>query len=648
MDIASSKSLKKSLEYVVAMNLVKDTARDIASFLRIYHDLFDEADIGDYLGEGDEDFKDQVRLTYVRAISFKGMTLVESLRHFLTNGGFRLPGEAQKIERMVEAFAQCYWQDCPSAFSSADTAMIIAYSIIMLNTDLHNPQVKKNKMSKEQFVKNNRGIDNGKDLPRQLLEDIYDDIAQHPMHIKGSRAIPKNRESTLSVFALDVDKFRSGVARSVSQSEELMKDLCQSYVTFSFVGVDACISPDLIKLLFERVWFYLLALSTSILCDNQSDLSLTMQCLDLLRFCISTCLFLGMSVERRAFCNLLVKVECLLNGNDSSSEELNIDPELVASGVSTEWMENIETAASTDDPWSVMGDIHLLVNKMKEAIQRRQRSEELQSAIKRINRGAYYLKDSTHLIHEGDLTKKCRSRNQTYRFFLFNDQLIYADKGMSGYWNPHNSLRLKLTRISDISENMMHKHAFQIINPVKSFVVIAESANAKSEWMRLIEDAIMEATKKISINARRLSHRAQPPSSPIQPPPSSPSALASSATSAMKNLMRRTVRLASPTGDKESTPKTDVVISPSTISPLLSPDPQPTSLLAEALPAENASSEVMISRVDITEDVGPIQVETENATQESAGAEVVAVGTQQSSSDQALEHSTAREEETIS
>uniref|UniRef100_K3WHI1 SEC7 domain-containing protein n=1 Tax=Globisporangium ultimum (strain ATCC 200006 / CBS 805.95 / DAOM BR144) TaxID=431595 RepID=K3WHI1_GLOUD len=230
------------------MNFVKDSPRDVTSFLRMYHDSFDEAEIGDYLGEGDEDFKVQVRLSYVRAISFKGMTLVESLRHFLTNGGFRLPGEAQKIERMVEAFAQCYYEDSPASFSSADTAMIIAYSIIMLNTDLHNPQVKKNKMSKEQFVKNNRGIDNGKDLPKRFLEEIYEDIAHHPMHIKGTRFTPKAREPSSSLLDLESDKFRGNLSRSVAQFEELLKDLSQSYYTFNFVGVDACISPDLIKL----------------------------------------------------------------------------------------------------------------------------------------------------------------------------------------------------------------------------------------------------------------------------------------------------------------------------------------------------------------------------------------------------------------
>lgn len=38
----------------------------------------------------------------------------------------------------------------------------------MLNTDLHNPSIKK-KMTVEEFIKNQRGINNGKDLPRVII-----------------------------------------------------------------------------------------------------------------------------------------------------------------------------------------------------------------------------------------------------------------------------------------------------------------------------------------------------------------------------------------------------------------------------------------------------------------------------------------------
>jgi hypothetical protein len=51
----------------------------------------------------------------------------------------------------------------------ADTAYILSFSIIMLNTDQHNPAVR-TRMSKADFVRNNRGVNSGADLPSHLLE----------------------------------------------------------------------------------------------------------------------------------------------------------------------------------------------------------------------------------------------------------------------------------------------------------------------------------------------------------------------------------------------------------------------------------------------------------------------------------------------
>lgn len=69
----------------------------------------------------------------------------KALRLFL--GHFRLPGEAQCIDRLMEAFAGKFFKslgsDCP--FKTADSAFILAFSTIMLNTDLHNQQIPANK-----------------------------------------------------------------------------------------------------------------------------------------------------------------------------------------------------------------------------------------------------------------------------------------------------------------------------------------------------------------------------------------------------------------------------------------------------------------------------------------------------------------------
>jgi len=51
----------------------------------------------------------------------------------------------------------------------SDTCYVLSFAIIMLNTSLHNPAVK-DKPTVDRFVTMNRGINEGGDLPRELLE----------------------------------------------------------------------------------------------------------------------------------------------------------------------------------------------------------------------------------------------------------------------------------------------------------------------------------------------------------------------------------------------------------------------------------------------------------------------------------------------
>ena len=61
-----------------------------------------------------------------------------ALRAFLSP--FRLPGEAQKIDRFMEAFSAEYHRANPGTFNEQDTAYTLAFSVIMLNTDHFNPR----------------------------------------------------------------------------------------------------------------------------------------------------------------------------------------------------------------------------------------------------------------------------------------------------------------------------------------------------------------------------------------------------------------------------------------------------------------------------------------------------------------------------
>ncbi|XP_077803532.1 Golgi-specific brefeldin A-resistance guanine nucleotide exchange factor 1 isoform X35 [Macaca mulatta] len=111
--------------------------------------------------------------SFVSTFSFQGLRLDEALRLYLE--AFRLPGEAPVIQRLLEAFTE-RWMNCNgSPFANSDACFSLAYAVIMLNTDQHNHNVRKQNapMTLEEFRKNLKGVNGGKDFEQDILEDMY-------------------------------------------------------------------------------------------------------------------------------------------------------------------------------------------------------------------------------------------------------------------------------------------------------------------------------------------------------------------------------------------------------------------------------------------------------------------------------------------
>ena len=83
----------------------------------------------------------------------------------------------------MESFAERYCQLNPDIFTNSDTCYVLSFAIIMLNTSLHNPSVR-DKPSVDQFVSMNRGINDGGDLPRELLVSLYESIKTEPFKVR--------------------------------------------------------------------------------------------------------------------------------------------------------------------------------------------------------------------------------------------------------------------------------------------------------------------------------------------------------------------------------------------------------------------------------------------------------------------------------
>ncbi|XP_036408393.1 cytohesin-3-like isoform X1 [Megalops cyprinoides] len=169
---------KKGIQYLVDNDLLEWEPEAVAEFLYKEEGLNKTA-IGDFLGER-EDMHLQILKAFVELHEFSDLNLVQALRQFLWS--FRLPGEAQKIDRMMEAFATRYCNCNSDVFQSTDTCYILSFAIIMLNTSLHNPNVR-DKPTLERFSSMNRGINNGGDLPDELLTKLYESIRSEPFKI---------------------------------------------------------------------------------------------------------------------------------------------------------------------------------------------------------------------------------------------------------------------------------------------------------------------------------------------------------------------------------------------------------------------------------------------------------------------------------
>ena len=81
--------------------LTKDNYIGLAEFL-FHNNALNAMRIGEYLSKGDPDI-DKVRAAFAGLYRFEKDDYDEALRKYLEK--FRLPGEAQQVERLLETFA---------------------------------------------------------------------------------------------------------------------------------------------------------------------------------------------------------------------------------------------------------------------------------------------------------------------------------------------------------------------------------------------------------------------------------------------------------------------------------------------------------------------------------------------------------------
>ncbi|KAI4489377.1 hypothetical protein M0802_011202 [Mischocyttarus mexicanus] len=296
----------KGVQYLQEHGLLGTSPEDVARWLHMDERL-DKTAIGDFLGDHNHN---QVMYNYIDQMNFADRDLVTALRYFLE--GFRLPGEAQKIDRLMEKFASRYCECNPNngLFTSADTAYILGFSIIMLTTDLHSPQVK-NKMTKEQYIKLNRRISDNEDLPEEYLSKIYDEIAGNEIKMKsnpnrpGKQVISSEKKRRL-LWNMEMEVISTA-------AKNLMESVSHVQAPFTTAKHLEHVRP-----MFKMAWTpFLAAFSVGLQdCDDPEIASL---CLDGIRCAIRIACIFHMTLERDAYVQALARFT-LLTANSPITE----------------------------------------------------------------------------------------------------------------------------------------------------------------------------------------------------------------------------------------------------------------------------------------------------------------------------------------
>ncbi|KAL2759230.1 hypothetical protein ACRALDRAFT_2100297 [Sodiomyces alcalophilus JCM 7366] len=134
--------------------------------------------IASALSRAPDPFFSLVLRSYMRRFSFFGDPMDMAIRKLLMEA--ELPKETQQIDRCLQAFANRYHECNPGIYSSPDQAYFVAFSLLILHTDVFNKN-NKHKMQQADYVKNTRG----EGVYEPILKCFYDNITYTPfIHVE--------------------------------------------------------------------------------------------------------------------------------------------------------------------------------------------------------------------------------------------------------------------------------------------------------------------------------------------------------------------------------------------------------------------------------------------------------------------------------
>lgn len=145
---------------------------DPKTYLKYLETTFHKDELGSLLAKNDG-FHKQVLDVFLDSLKLENVPIDMALRNLVSI--LYLPKEGQQIDRIITVFSKRYFEANPKIFSSEDVVYSLTFSLLLLHTDAHNKLVK-HKMTKEEYIKQTRKLDDSTSIPTEILEILYDNI----------------------------------------------------------------------------------------------------------------------------------------------------------------------------------------------------------------------------------------------------------------------------------------------------------------------------------------------------------------------------------------------------------------------------------------------------------------------------------------
>ncbi|PYI23582.1 guanyl-nucleotide exchange factor [Aspergillus violaceofuscus CBS 115571] len=218
-----------------------------ATYIERLEAAISKSAIASVLSQANDDFHKTALRKYMRGFSFFGDPIDMAIRKLLME--VELPKETQQIDRFLQSFADRYHECNPGIFANPDQAYFIAFSILILHTDVFNKNNKR-KMQKPDYVRNTRG----EGISEDILECFYENISYTPfIHIEDTnpngRHLAKPRRTLFRTASSDhlgkepVDPYTLIMDNKLDSLRPSLKDVMNLDDTYHCDGTEG--PPDI-------------------------------------------------------------------------------------------------------------------------------------------------------------------------------------------------------------------------------------------------------------------------------------------------------------------------------------------------------------------------------------------------------------------